>query len=122
MSQLPRKSWRLFAIAAIAGAVTGFALPPAAHAASDHVLDFTFSDEGKVPTIEKMRSYILGCLPNKTWITGLPEEASGPWDVTLPKKGKTGEYSNRDIETRLMSQVCNSVRPKSVEDVAVTDG
>jgi hypothetical protein len=121
MSHLPRKSWRLFAIAAIAGAVTGFALPPAAHAASDHELNFTFGGRGNNPGVVKMHHYILGCLPNKTWIWGgTPSDSAGPWDVEVPKI-KNHEYTNAEVRNLLLSNACASVRPKKVQDVAVTD-
>jgi hypothetical protein len=105
----------------LAGMAAGLAVPFPAHAESHHRLFFDFEDGKKEPSIKKMKSYILGCLPNRTWIETSPRfDPGGPWLVELPKKGKTGEYSNEDVHDRLMSDGCSFVRPDQVTDVDVS--
>ena len=68
-----------------------------------------------------MHDYILGCLPNGTWIWGgNPGDSAGPWTVEVPAV-RNHEYSNADVRRTLLSNACSGVRPTKVQDVTVTD-
>lgn len=92
-----------------------------AFAASDHELNFEFGGRGRNPGVATMHDYILGCLPNGTWIYGgNPGNATGPWTVEVPAvRGR--DYSNDDVEHTLMSAGCAGVRPVKVVGVDVQD-
>lgn len=118
---LPKRSRRILAAMAMAGATAVFAIPQAAYASSDHELNFEFGGRGRNPGVPKMRDYILGCLPNRTRIYGgFPAHSAGPWDVEVPAV-RRHEYTNEDVERTLMSHGCSGVRPAKVQGVTVTD-
>ncbi|KZL19290.1 hypothetical protein PsAD2_02041 [Pseudovibrio axinellae] len=90
-------------------------------ASSDHELNFTFGGRGRNPGVTTIYNYILGCLPNGTWIYGgNPADAAGPWTVEVPAI-RNREYSNADVEHTLMGAGCAGVRPAKVVGVDVED-
>ena len=87
-----------------------------AQASTKYSLKFTF--DGAQPTSTTMKEYILGCLPNKTWIDTFPMQPTEKWKITVPAINGH-EWNTKDVKNRLMSSICESVRPGTVNKVSV---
>ena len=87
-----------------------------AEASTKYSLKFTFS--GKQPDNTTMKEYILGCLPDKTWIDTFPGEPTEKWKITVPPVNKK-EWGTTQVKERLMSSGCDNVRPDTVSKVSV---
>lgn len=101
-------AWALLAFAA--------AFTVHAQAATKYSLKFTF--DGTAASNDTMKEYILGCLPNKTWIDTFPGQPTEKWKITVPAVGGH-EWSTKQVKDRLMSTGCDSVRPGTVSKVSV---
>lgn len=87
-----------------------------AQAATEYSLKFTF--DGIAANNDTMKKYILGCLPNKTWIETFPGQPTDKWKITVPVVGGH-EWNTKQVKDRLMSTGCDSVRPDTVSKVSV---
>lgn len=101
-------AWALLAFA------TAFTMN--AQAATEYSLKFTF--DGIAANNDTMKKYILGCLPNKTWIETFPGQPTDKWKITVPVVGGH-EWNTKQVKDRLMSTGCDSVRPDTVSKVSV---
>lgn len=103
-------------IAALALLLLSTAFTMHAEASTKYSLKFTF--DGAEPTNTTMKEYILGCLPNKTWIDTFPAQPTDKWKITVPAVSGH-EWNTKEVKDRLMSSLCDSVRPGTVSKVSV---
>lgn len=101
-----------------ATALLGFATAFTMHAQASTEYSLKFSFDGVQPNGTTMKEYLLGCLPNKTWINTFPKQPTDKWKITVPAiNGR--EWTTAEVKSRLMSSGCESVRPATVSKVSV---
>ncbi|MDH4418953.1 MAG: hypothetical protein QE485_17215 [Acidovorax sp.] len=103
-------------LAALAFLIIATAFATHAKASTKYSLKFTFS--GEESSNDDMKKYILGCLPNKTWIDEFPGKPTEKWKITVPAVNKI-EWNTIQVKDRLMSTGCDKARPKAVSKVSV---
>ena len=99
-------------------ALISFATVFALHAQASTKYSLKFTFDGAEPKNTTMKEYILGCLPNKTWIDTFPGKPTEKWKITVPAVSGH-EWDTKMVKDRLMSTSCDSVRPGTVSKVSV---